>query len=159
VLKHYPEPNLAGSASNFSRTGVEPDNQDIFDVRLDRALSEKHRVFGRYTYFRDADTPVNSFAGWQRRDNRPELPVMLSTRGDGIATSYDWTISPNTLNQARFGYTRRSLHQTSLQNSGHPRSRSADELLRERPPGFRGRRFRADRARRRSQQQLQDVCY
>ncbi len=38
------------------------------------------------------------------------------TRGDGIASEYDWTLSPTLLNQARFGYTSRSVNQTSLQN-------------------------------------------
>ncbi len=116
VLKHYPDPNLTGSTSNFSRTGVEPDNQDIFDVRLDRVLAENHRVFGRYTWFRDADTPVTPLP-----DGSGAIPSGVTgdalTRSDGIATSYEWTLSPSTLNQARFGYTRRSLNQASLQNS------------------------------------------
>src|SRR6185437_9443574 len=38
------------------------------------------------------------------------------THADAISSEYDWTVSPITLNQARFGYTRRSLNQTSLQN-------------------------------------------
>ncbi len=38
------------------------------------------------------------------------------TRGDGLVAEQDWTLSPGTLNQARFGYTRRGLRQASLQN-------------------------------------------
>src|SRR5581483_11515049 len=40
------------------------------------------------------------------------------TRGDGIASEYDWMLSPATLNQARFGFTRRDVNQRSLQNGG-----------------------------------------
>jgi hypothetical protein len=32
------------------------------DFRLDRYFGEKHRVFGRYHFFRDDDTPVTPFA-------------------------------------------------------------------------------------------------
>jgi hypothetical protein len=112
VLRRYPEPNQTG-ASNFSRTAVAPDDQDIFDIRLDRVLAEDHRVFGRYTYFRDKAEPVTPLP-----DGSGAIPSGVTgdalTRGDGIATSYEWALSPNTLNQARFGYTRRSLRQRSL---------------------------------------------
>src|SRR5499427_3373590 len=57
VLQHYPQPNVTG-ANNFVRTATEPDNQDQADFRIDRYLGEKRRLFGRYTYFRDDDTPV-----------------------------------------------------------------------------------------------------
>ncbi len=43
---------------------------------------------------------------------------MPSRAGDGIASEYDWALSPSALNQFRFGYTRRSVDQTSLQNGG-----------------------------------------
>src|ERR1700676_3210327 len=51
VLQHYPVPNLPGAANNFVLAGTEPDNQDQFGTRIDRYFGEKHRVFGRYTYF------------------------------------------------------------------------------------------------------------
>src|SRR6185436_14283868 len=57
ILAHYPESNVAG-ANNFVRTATEPDNQDQADFRIDRYFGETHRVFARYTFFRDADTPV-----------------------------------------------------------------------------------------------------
>src|ERR1700676_1739123 len=50
VLQHYPLPNLTGS-SNYARTATEPDNQDQADFRIDRYIGEKHRIFGRYTFF------------------------------------------------------------------------------------------------------------
>src|SRR5262249_34878626 len=53
ALQHYPAPNLPGAANNFARTAAEPDNQDQFDTRLDRNFGVRHRIFGRYTYFRD----------------------------------------------------------------------------------------------------------
>jgi hypothetical protein len=117
VLEHYPVANLPGAANNFVRTAVEPDNQDQFDLRVDRYFGAKHRVFARYSYLRDDDTPATPL---------PEGSGSLTsgvtghaiTRGDGIVGEYEWTLSPSTLNQARFGYTRRDLNQVSLQNGG-----------------------------------------
>jgi hypothetical protein len=116
VLQHYPQPN-AGGANNFVRTGVEPDTQDQFDGRMDHVFHAKHRAFIRYSYLRDADDPVTFLP-----DGSGNLTSGVTgnaiTRGDGLASEYDWTISPTRLNQARFGYTRRAVNQTSLQNGG-----------------------------------------
>jgi hypothetical protein len=116
VLQHYPPPNAA-AANNYILTGVEPDNQDQFDGRVDNVFTEKHRAFVRYSYLRDNDTPVPFLP-----DGSGNLTSGVTghaiTRGDGLATEYDWTLSPSTLNQARFGYTRRAVNQTSLQNGG-----------------------------------------
>jgi len=116
VLEHYPVPNLAGS-SNFTRAATEPDNQDQADLRVDRYFGEKHRVFGRYTFFRDDDTPVAPLP-----DGSGSLAAGVIghaiTRGDAVVGDYNWMISPSLLNQFRFGYSRRSLNQTSLQDGG-----------------------------------------
>ena len=116
VLQHYPMPN-AIAANNYVFTGVEPDNQDQFDGRLDHVFNDKHRAFVRYSYLRDHDTPVPFLP-----DGSGNLTSGVTghaiTRGDGLASEYDWTLTPATLNQARFGYTRRSVNQSSLQNGG-----------------------------------------
>jgi hypothetical protein len=116
VVQHYPMPNASG-ANNFVRTGVEPDRQDQFDGRLDHVISDKHRVFGRYSDLRDDDTPVTFLP-----DGSGNLTSGVTghavTAGDGIALEFDSTLSAATLNQARFGYTRRHVNQASLQNGG-----------------------------------------
>jgi hypothetical protein len=116
ILQHYPLANIAG-ANNFVRTATEPDNQDQADSRLDRYFGEKHRIFARYTFFRDEDTPVTPF---------PEGSGSLTsgvighavTRGDAFAGDYDLVLSASALNQFRIGYSRRDLNQSSLQNGG-----------------------------------------
>lgn len=116
ILQHYPVPNVAG-ANNFVRTATEPDAQDQADFRLDRYFGEKHRIFGRYSLFRDDDTPVTPL---------PEGSGSLTagvighavTHGDAIAGDYNWVPNPTALNQFRFGYSRRDLKQASLQNGG-----------------------------------------
>jgi len=116
VLQHYPLPNASG-ANNFIFTGVEPDNQDQFDARLDHIFTSRHRVFGRYSYLRDDDTPVPFLPDGSGSITSGVIGHAL-TRGDSIASEYDWSISPSTLNQARFGYSRRDVNQRSLQNGG-----------------------------------------
>ena len=116
VLAHYPLPNAAG-ANNYVRTAVEPDNQDQFDGRIDHVFNDKHRAFVRYSYLRDNDTPVTFLPDGSGNITSGVIGHAI-TRGDGIASEYDWTISPSMLNQARFGYTRRDVNQASLQNGG-----------------------------------------
>jgi hypothetical protein len=116
VFEHYPSPNAA-AANNYILTGVEPDNQDQFDFRIDHAFNEKHRAFVRYSVLHDDDTPV-TFLPDGSGNIASGVTGHAITRGDGLASEYDWTLSPATLNQARFGYTRRSVNQTSLQSGG-----------------------------------------
>jgi hypothetical protein len=116
VLQHYPLPNANG-ANNYIRTGVEPDNQDQFDGRVDHMFNDRHRAFVRYSYLNDNDTPVTYLPDGSGNITSGVTGHAI-TRGDGVAAEYDWTVSPTMLNQARFGYTRRDVNQTSLQNGG-----------------------------------------
>lgn len=117
VLQHYPVPNLGGTANNFVLTGTEPDSQDQFDTRLDHYFGEKHRVFGRYTYFRDDDTPVTPLPDGSGSLTSGVIGHAI-TRGDALVGDYNSTPSPTLLNQFRVGYSRRGLDQASLQNGG-----------------------------------------
>ncbi len=116
VLEHYPLPNVDG-ANNFALTGTEPDNQDQADFRIDRYFGEKHRVFGRYTFLRDNDTPVTPLPDGSGSLTSGVIGHAI-TRGDAFAGDYNWALSPTALNEFRVGYSRRDLHQTSLQNGG-----------------------------------------
>jgi hypothetical protein len=116
VLQHYPLPNATAS-NNFINSGVEPDNQDQFDTRVDRVLGDRHRVFLRYSYLRDDDTPVPFLPDGSGNLTSGVLGHAI-TRGDSVAGEYDWALSASVLNQARFGFTRRQVNQRSLQNGG-----------------------------------------
>jgi hypothetical protein len=116
ILQHYPQPNVAG-ANNFVRTATEPDAQDQADLRLDRYFGEKHRIFGRYTYLRDDDTPVTPLPDGSGSLTSGVIGHAI-TRGDAFVGDYNWTASARTLNQFRVGYSRRDLNQVSLQNGG-----------------------------------------
>ncbi len=100
-----------------SSPAVEPDSQDQFDGRVDQVFNDKHRAFVRYSYLRDDDTPVPFLPDGSGNLTSGVIGHAI-TRGDGLASEYDWTVSPSTLNQARFGWTRRDVNQSSLQNGG-----------------------------------------
>jgi hypothetical protein len=116
VLARYPAPNLPGLANNYTRTAVEPDSQDQFDTRLDRYFGMKHRIFGRYSFLRDDDTPVTPLPDGSGSITAGLISPTL-TRGDQLAANYEWTLSPAMLNQARFGYTRRNSVGATSNNS------------------------------------------
>jgi len=116
ILQHYPLPNVAGG-NNYVRTANEPDNQDQADMRLDRYFGEKHRLFGRYTFFRDDDTPVTPLPDGSGSLTSGVIGHAI-TRGDAFVGDYNWVVSPSALNQFRVGYSRRGLDQSSLQNGG-----------------------------------------
>ena len=113
VLEHYPLPNLPGAANNFVRTAVEPDDQDQFDVRVDRYFGSKHRAFGRYSFLRDDDTPVTPLTDGSGSLSSGVVGHTL-TRGDQAIAEYDWSLKAAMLNSARFGYTRRTADVNSL---------------------------------------------
>jgi hypothetical protein len=116
VLAHYPLPNLTGS-SNYVQTGTEPENQDQADLRVDHYFTEMQRVFLRYTFLHDDDTPVTPLPDGSGSLTSGVIGHAV-TRADAIASDYTWTLSPMALNQFRFGYSRRDLDQSSLQNGG-----------------------------------------
>jgi hypothetical protein len=117
VLQRYPTPTTTGAANNYSRTAVEPDAQDQGDVRIDHYLNDAHRLFGRYSLFHDDDTPVTPLP-----DGSGSITTGVTshtiTRGDQAIAGYDWSLSPGALNQARFGYTRRSSNGTGPDGGG-----------------------------------------
>ncbi len=84
---------------------------------MDHVFSEHHRVFGRYSFLRDDDTPVTPLPDGSGSLTSGVIGHAL-TRADGVSAEYDWSVRPNMLNEARFGFTRRTLAQTSLQNGG-----------------------------------------
>lgn len=117
VLARYPEPNRPGAANNYIRTGVEPDDQDQFEVRLDRNFAAAHRLSGRFSYVRDDDTPVTPLPDGSGAITSGVISE-TATRGYQGVAEHAWTLSPALLNQARFGYTRRESNGTGPTDNG-----------------------------------------
>ncbi|MEX2300371.1 MAG: TonB-dependent receptor, partial [Bryobacterales bacterium] len=125
VFERYPLPNVfsaAGAeptANNYRRTGAETQEQDQLGLRLDHYFSARHRLFARYTYLRDESDPVTPLPEGSG-ELRSGVIGTSRTRADAVVAEHSWTISPRALNQARFGFARRSLLREALRTGQPP---------------------------------------
>ncbi len=103
----YPLPNYGAPgiiSNNYLATYAIPINSAQEDIRIDQSLGSKHSIFVRYTYknrrvtaaqgdgFGDTSTPLLGGV------SRPEIYHSL-------ATSYNWIVSPNLVNELRGGFS------------------------------------------------------
>ncbi len=119
VLARYPVPNLPGSANNYTRTAVEPEDANQFDVRLDHCFKDSQRIFGRFSYLHDDDTPVTPLPDGSGAIPSGVISATL-TGGYQFVAEYDWTVSPTAVNQARFGYAWRTSVGSTVQGGTIP---------------------------------------
>lgn len=119
VLSRYPASNVfvnnrEATANNYRRIGNDTSAQDQFDTRLDRYFGSHHRVFGRYSFLRDDSVPTAPLPDGSGNLTSGVIGATI-TRADSIAAEHTWNLSPQSVNQLRFGYTRRKFDRTSLQ--------------------------------------------
>ncbi len=113
VVRRYPTPNVSGSANNYRRTGSDTTAQDQFDVRVDRYFGAKHKIFGRYSYLRDDSVPMTPLPDGSGAFTATFIGRTL-TRADSVVGEHTWSLSPASVNQLRFGFTRRGFDRSAL---------------------------------------------
>ena len=59
--KYFIKPTTAGITDNFTAASSSGGNNNQFVTRIDQNISEKTRLFGRFTYFGLLDLPTNPF--------------------------------------------------------------------------------------------------
>jgi Carboxypeptidase regulatory-like domain/TonB dependent receptor len=128
ALDRFPLPNVfnggrEATANNYRRTGDERQHQDQFGVRMDHQASRNQRVFGRYSYLRDDSRPVSPLPDGSGVIASGVIGSTL-TRADSIVGEHSWAVRPGTLNQLRFGFTRRGFDRAQLR-LGTPTSLSS----------------------------------
>ncbi len=127
----WPLPNASGVSNNFSTTYSSGTNSKQFNGRVDQNLSEKQRIFGRYSFWSSTSPPVDPF-----------------NEGNGLGSSFQtnqavlgdtYAFSPSTVGDLRiaflrflFNYTPQSfgVDQTKF---GLPASYNEQEPLRNNP--------------------------
>jgi type II secretory pathway pseudopilin PulG len=117
LLKFYPLPTNTFAANNFVYTGLDSDHQNQLDTRVDYVPTQHDRAFARYTYFHDVENPVYPLPGGSGAitgsiANTGNVIGLSDTLGQQIVGNEVHLFGPRTLNEARFGYTRRSLART-----------------------------------------------
>ncbi len=125
VVNRYPAPNVfSGSAeataNNYRRVGSDTTAQDQFDTRIDRYFGAKHKLFARYAYLRDDSAPATPLPDGSGIFTATYIGKTL-TRADSAVAEHAWNLTPSTVNQIRFGFTRRGFDRSSL-NTGQPAS-------------------------------------
>jgi len=105
-----------GVSPNFFAPGLDPSTAQRFDVRLDWTQSEKQRIFGRFSFARLTSSLFNAFG------NMWDLYYAQNiTNARNFLLADDYTISPTTVLQLRYSFTRHYENQ-----SGDPRQNGFD---------------------------------
>lgn len=112
LLNRFPLPTSSGAANNFTRIGNEEQNQDQFDIRIDHNLSERGRIFGRYSYAKDFSDPVAPLPDGSGAITNGAIGT-TDTKADALVLNYTQTFDSNKINELRFGYTARKVNRRS----------------------------------------------
>ncbi len=104
MRQYYPAPNLTGSPNgNYYAAPPTPDKQNQYGGRIDYALSEKQRIFGRYTYWTLTDkgfSIFNDHDGWRTENAHSANITQQVVLGD------TYTFSPSTVLDVRLSFLR-----------------------------------------------------
>ena len=117
-----PLPNLAGEGpyhtNNYNGSGLDPLHAQKFDIRVDYAPGQKNRIFGRFSYGK-LDFGNANLYGSANEFNPLFYVNVTNTRN--VLFGDDITLSPNTVLQLRYSFTRHYEDQT-----GDPRQNNYD---------------------------------
>lgn len=123
VMDRYPAPNVFSGANeatvnNYRTVGSDTTAQDQFDTRLDHYFGARHKIFGRYSYLRDDSNPATPLPDGSGTFTATFIGKTL-TRADSVVAEHSWNVNPTTVNELRFGFTRRGFNRNTL-DTGEP---------------------------------------
>ncbi len=107
VLAYFPKNNQPGDAgtlrNNFYNSGAAKIDTTNADVRIDHNVSDKDRLFGRFSYRRSYNAPPQLFPG---QLGIAEGRVINNDFGRNMVTDYTRTINPTTVANLRLSFAR-----------------------------------------------------
>lgn len=122
---NFPSPSTCDTASslpsqgyNLFVPGLDPSSAQKFDIRVDYYMNEKQRLFSRFSFDRLFTAGVNAFNNAWDPDYAQNI-----TNGRNVIVGDDYTISPTTILQLRYSFTRHYENQ-----GGDPAQSSQDDL-------------------------------
>ena len=115
MMGYFPSPNNSNPIGKFNFAGQPGlgDNTSSYNGRIDYNLSEKHRIFGRYTYWKLDDIGQDLFGGTDVKFNTRYAATHNRTQQIVIGDTY--TVNPTTIADLRVNYTRQYFTNPSLQ--------------------------------------------
>jgi len=100
VLQYLPLPNQSGTTNNFLYSGTTKFNRDIFAARVDHTVSERQNFFVRFSYEKRRTAPPNFFG-------TPATAIAIVTdRFVNTTFNHIYSLTPNLINNFRYGFTR-----------------------------------------------------
>ncbi|MFN7937467.1 MAG: TonB-dependent receptor [Bryobacteraceae bacterium] len=107
AMRYYPQPNTVSNAvtnlNNFFNTGARSFDQNQVDGRVDHNITDRQRIFGRFSWRENLDSPPMYFP--------QDLTIAEGRVNQGVrqpSASIDYTnaLSPSTVLTARIGFSR-----------------------------------------------------
>lgn len=107
ILAYYPLPNVPGNtltgANNYFANGSVSSETIAWDARIDHAISDRHKVFARYSnrYYESRPNPLFPAA-----QAVAEGLINSNDTSRGVTVGYTATLSPRVLWDTRLGFAR-----------------------------------------------------
>ncbi|MGC0775575.1 MAG: carboxypeptidase regulatory-like domain-containing protein [Candidatus Acidiferrum sp.] len=140
--QQFPLPNQAGvgeyHVNNYFATGLNPNDAQKFDIRMDYYLSEKQHIFGRFSFDRLKFGNSDLYGSSNIYDYNYYQNI---TNGRNILLADDVTFSPTTILQLRYSFTRHYENQTGdprqigfdMTSLGFPSSLASQQVYKDIP--------------------------
>jgi len=107
ILNYYPKPNTTGdtvtNANNYYATGSTPTQTIAWDVRIDHTISDRQKVFGRYSNRYYESNPHALFPAAQAI---AEGLIDGEDFSRGFTAGYTASVTPRIIYDARLGFAR-----------------------------------------------------
>jgi outer membrane receptor protein involved in Fe transport len=97
---YYAPPNASDPAYNFFSTPQIGNDGDQFNARLDYNVSDNHRIFARYTYWKAADLPFDTYDNILTANASSKNIAQQAVIGD------TYSFNPTTVLDVRLSYLR-----------------------------------------------------
>jgi hypothetical protein len=103
-------PDLPGkqftNVSNYATNASAGGNNDQFNGRFDQNVSDKQRIFGRYTRWTDANLPSDPYAAAQAAASVPQSGTNVSFQTVQAVLADTYTFTPTTIGDIRLSFFR-----------------------------------------------------
>lgn len=120
LAQNFPMPNSAGEGAyhvnNYTFNGLDPNNGQQFDVRVDDSQFHNQRLFGRLSYghlYFGSALAYGATSIWDPNTYRNTTPEFDALVGDDI------TLSSRSILQLRYSFARQHENQVDPSQSGH----------------------------------------
>ena len=116
VLHYWPLPNanLAGGTVNYIANAKAGVDTNQYNARIDQVLSDKQRLFGRYTYWNINTSPTQYIFG--TNSGGPTSAVRGLVADQQVVIGDVYTFNPNTVGDFRVSYLHASTPITPANN-------------------------------------------